>query len=87
MDSLQRCQILTFPRGALGFSVLRFGQFFRSFFSVLVSFAVCGFCSISFSVSGFSANLKSGFRICYSAMQFGVFTVSIRKIRASTPLT
>ena len=46
-------------RGALGFSILRFRPFFRSFFrflyqktSVLVSVAVCGFCSILLSVFG-----------------------------------
>ena len=50
-----------------------------------MSVAVCGFCSVSLSV--FAAKIKSGFRICYSAMRFGVFPVSLRKIRASTTST
>ena len=77
-------------RGALGFSVLQFRSFFRSVFvskilgfSVLVSVTVCGFCSVSLSVSeiGFS-NLQFGNAAwCISGFS------SIQKIRASTTST
>ena len=57
-------------------------------FSVSVSVAICGFCSISLSVIRFwfSSKIKSGFRICYS-MRSGVFLVSLRKKSAPTTST
>ena len=67
-------------RRIYGFAV---SAIFEIGFSVLVSVAVCGSCSISSLRFRFSAKTRSSFRICHS-MQFGVFPVSLRKICAST---